>query len=122
MLLRGQVYLKAFSFTKHSTRRIQSIIENSKEESAQQVLIIDEDEDFFFVNKPSQVSLETNKEFHLLIKQFGKRRYNFEPKVLFPLEKISSGITVFGKTATAERHFYKSYAKHGCVIRNLNFQ
>ena len=72
--------------------------------------IIEEDEDFFFVNKPPDVSLETNQYFHQSIKEYGKQKYNFEPRVLFPLEKVSSGVAVFAKTFTAERHFFKSYS------------
>lgn len=117
--------LKRFSFNRFSTlRRVQTEIPETENKIPNdlEVHVIEEDEDFFFVTKPSNISIEPNQDFHTLIKQFGKRRYNFEPKVLFPLEKVSSGITVFGKSATAERHFFKVYANHGYVTSKLMYR
>ena len=81
----------------------------NKSKSNLEIRVIEEDEDFFFIYKPSNVSLESKQEFHQMIQQYGMKKYNFEPRVLFPLEKGASGIAVFAKTHTAERYFYKTY-------------
>lgn len=95
---------------------VEDIVNSGRKKlDSEDVKIIEEDEDYFFVFKPSNVSLESKQEFHQLIQQYGKIKYDFEPRVIFPLEKASSGICVFAKSYTAEKHFFNVFS-NGCVF------
>ena len=68
--------------------------------------VIFEDEDFFFVAKANNVGCEPANEFHNQVSEYSLSKYGHTPRMLFPIEKVSSGITVFGKSTEAENHFY----------------
>merc|ERR1712137_5676 len=73
--------------------------------------IVEQDEDYLFVHKPSNVSMEPKDTFHQEVASYVQSRHQFQPRVVFPIEKGCSGIAVFAKNATAERHFFKVHSK-----------
>ena len=73
--------------------------------------VVEQDEDFLFVYKPANVSMEPKDEFHTKVAAYIQSRFRFEPRVVLPIEKCCSGIAVFAKSATAERHFFKTHVK-----------
>ena len=69
--------------------------------------VIFEDEDYLFVTKESNVGCEPSQEFHQQIVDFASSQYGYSPRMIFPIEKVCSGVTLFGKSLAAENHFYK---------------
>jgi 23S rRNA-/tRNA-specific pseudouridylate synthase len=75
--------------------------------------VVFEDADYVFVHKPSGLAAlgsqivtpgSTEVPFLNTVREWATARYRFAPSAVLPMDRVSSGLMVFGKHAAAEHH------------------
>ena len=93
-----------------STVMVQDACNGGPISNFHQLQVIFEDDDYFFVSKPSGLSVvgEAGKGgFHELVKEHAVREYSHQPNLLHRLDKGTSGVMVYAKSADAAKHYLK---------------